>query len=148
MSEYAKFDNAGWMSSSLGRALTPFEARVVEILGIVGGGIYNAPINRHKINWDYGGGVSVVWMNTVATFDFNELTKLVFLCHEARIRCEIESAGPRKLRMSFWQRQPEGPFQKRHPNLDEAVADFRTWLPRSHPIVFGNIEEERACGIK
>lgn len=111
-------------------SLSDFQKKVVDILGIVGGGIYNAPINHNKINWNYSGGVTVVWNGRdLATFDFDELSKLVFLCHAARIRCSICGCGPRMIRMSFWQRTPAGDIAQRHPNIAEAVDYFEAALP-------------------
>lgn len=141
-------DHAAWMEShnvwlrrggkrpDVPKALNEFQKRVVDILGMVGGGIYNAPIDPSKIDWHYGGsGVSVVWQHhCLATFDFGQLTLFVFLCHEARIRGQIEAAGPKNLRFSFWQRESTGDVARRHPDLDEALAGFRQYLPVGHRI--------------
>lgn len=126
--------------------LTAFQAKVCDILGMVGGGIYNAPILHEKTDWDYGyGGVSVLWRQSVATWDFNQLTILVLLCHEARIRCEISAGGAKLLRFSFWQRTNEGSMSRRHPNLDEALEAFRRWLPLGHRIRYTDTAEEIAA---
>lgn len=119
-------------------SLSPFQARVMDILGITFGGIYNAPISWHSTDWDYGRGVSVVlkWAPPFASFDSMALTLLVFLCHEARIRCEVTPGGWRSFRLSFWQRGHEGGLSKRHPNIEEAVASFRAYLPEDHRIIY------------
>jgi hypothetical protein len=152
VSTYQFMDHAKWMETQnrainrrdRGRKnfrqqpeeLTDFQKRVVDIIGMVGGGIYNAPIGL-KVDWEYGGnGVSFIWHRELATFDFDQLTRLVFLCHEARIRCEVTSGGPRMMRLAFWQRKPEGDIAVRHPNLDEAVSAFREYLPEGHRIVY------------
>lgn len=157
MSTYQYMDHAAWMESNnkgihriaetaRGRKwkdraahapteLNEFQKRVCDILGMVGNGIYNAPLAQ-KIDWNYGHGVSVIWKHGMATFDFCELTRLVFLCHEARIRCDVSPGGPRMLRLSFWQRGHEGSTPERHPNLDEAVAAFKAYLPADHRIVY------------
>lgn len=144
-------DHAGWMEAQLSfsrkhrrkgdkpapEQLSEFQRRVVNIIGIVGCGIYNAPISApERIDWNWGGGVSMVWKKDLGTFDFDALTRLVFLCHEARIRCDIATAGPVGLRLGFWQRRPEGSMAERHPNLEEAVAGFRTWFPADHQIAY------------
>ena len=139
---YQRMDHAAWVESNWpppGGKLTEFQARVMDILGMVGGGIYNAPIAWRTVKWEYGRkGVSLIWHagNGLATFDFDSLTKLVFLCHEARIRCCIDPGGPRMFRLSFWPRQATGQLYQRHPNLDEAVADFRRYLPADHRIIY------------
>jgi hypothetical protein len=154
---YQTMDHAGWMESNLdasrrlGRKLknapeklNDFQIKVVDILGMVGNGIYNAPIDSEKIEWKCGfDGVSVVWNRTdMATWDFDQLTRLVFLCHEARIRCSIGPAGPRALRLKFHPRKAEGDMAVRHPNLDEAVASFRNYLPANHRIIFKAPEKQ------
>lgn len=158
MSTYQYMDHAAWMEGnnraiqSLAKGkngkewkeraknapteLTEFQKKVCDILGMVGGGIYNAPISRN-IDWHYGwGGVSVTWRHSMATFDFCELSSLVFLCHEARIRCSIQAAGPKLMRLVFSQRTHEGSMAVRHPNLDEAVAAFKAYLPADHRIIY------------
>ena len=82
--------------------LSAFQAKVMDICGMVGGGIYNAPINWNKVSWGTGNnhiGMFVPWRDgRMATFDFYPLTMLVLLCHEARIRCEICAALVRDCR--------------------------------------------------
>jgi hypothetical protein len=150
---YARMDHAGWVESNnsainrdqskrknfkpLPEKLNEFQSRVADILGIVGGGIYNAPISHENVKWDYGFcGVSVTWRGGFATWDRGELTMLVVLCHEARIRCEVEPAGPHLLRISFWARTECGGVSERHPSIDEAVTRIREYLPADHRIRF------------
>lgn len=146
-------DHAGWVENSNAadnrmrrhlkaykpkpETLTPFQGRVMDILGMVCGGIYNAPISWDKTDWNAGGGVFVTLRdNGFATFDFYRLTALVFLCHEARIRCEISAKSHGYFELGFWQRVHEGDMSRRHPSLDEAVAAFRSYLPADHSIVY------------
>lgn len=118
-------------------ALSPFQARVMDILGMVGGGIYNAPINWDKVDWNCGDGLFVPYLDgRMATFDFYPLTMLVLLCHEARIRCEISAKSSGNLELRFWQRVHDGGMSVRHPNIDEAVAAFRAHLPADHRIIY------------
>ena len=150
---YNTMDHAGWVESNNAAAnslygkrksyrmapekLSDFQAKVMDILGMVGGGIYNAPINWEKVDWNCGGGVFVPFRDgRMATFDFYPLTMLVFLCHEARIRCEINAKSHGHFELRFWQRSHEGGMAQRHPNLDEAVAAFRQYLPAGHRIIY------------
>ena len=163
---YARMDHAAWMQGQmkaenrfyanrkrsrkvvkpLPESLTPFQQRVVDIVGMAGGGIYNAPIcSARCINWRYGwDGVSLTWGgNGLATFDRGDLTMLVFLCHEARIRLCIDAVAPGRLRLSFWQRKDKGGYADRHPNIEEAVAAFRAYLPADHRIIYRGEQEEQ-----
>jgi hypothetical protein len=150
---YQHMDHAGWVENNNAagnriyrnrksyrakpEVLTAFQKRVVDILGMVCGGIYNAPINWEKIDWNIGGGLFVTLRDSgFSTFDFHRLTALVFLCHEARIRCEISAKTRGYFELGFWQRSHEGGFSGRHPNLAEAVEAFRAYLPTAHPIIY------------
>ena len=130
----------GWHAAP--EVLSPFQASVMNILGIVGGGIYNAPINWETMEWSWGDGLSLAWENSLSTFDFQSLTGLVFLCHDARIRCTIEPCGPRLLRLSFWQRSHDGGSNVRHPSLEEAVASHRGEVSLAHPLIYRPVAAE------
>lgn len=153
---YNRMDHAGWVEDNNRAAnqiygkrrsykpapekLSEFQAKVMDILGMVGGGIYNAPINWEKVQWGAGvrhSGMFVPWRDgRMSTFDFYPLTNLVFLCHEARIRCEIRAKAAGHFELSFFQRSHEGGMSERHPNLDEAVAAFREYLPAGHRVFY------------
>ncbi|MGO1079915.1 hypothetical protein [Inquilinus sp. CA228] len=138
---YQRFDHAGWLRRHIDREISDTEARVADIIGMVFGGIYNAPINWRspKASRPYLGAkaVEVVVRDVgLATFDFGQLTRLVFLCHEARIRAEIDSHTRGYFLLRFSARLAEGEISERHPNLDQAVVEFRQYLPADHPIVY------------
>ena len=156
---YQHMDHAGWVEKNNAarnrlyrnrksyvpapETLTPFQALVMDILGMVCGGIYNAPISWEKVEWNTGGGVFVtVRDHGFATFDFHKLTSLVFLCHEARIRCEISAKTRGYFELGFWQRSHEGGMGQRHPNLAEAVEAFRNYLPTDHSIIAADLSTE------
>lgn len=134
------FDHARWLEIASGRTLNELQRKVATILGILAGGIYNAPIDWAAIEWEYGKrgtGMSVIWFDGhMATSDLCKLTWLVFMCCEARIRCQVAADHEHRLRLSFWQRSHEGGTNEMHPNLDEFVADFRAWLPHDHSIMY------------
>lgn len=61
-----------------------------------------------------------------ATFDFNDLTRLVLLAHDRCIRVEINSGGPGRIRIAVHQRDTrEGSMMERHPTIEEALAYWR-----------------------
>lgn len=153
---YARMDHAAWVEDNnraynrgnknrrsfrpAPESLTEFQAKVMDICGMVGGGIYNAPINWDKVQWGLGtnfSGMFVPWRDgRMATFDFYPLTNLVLLCHEARIRCEIRAKAAGHFELSFFQRAHVGGMSERHPNIDEAVKAFREYLPADHRIIY------------
>ena len=155
---YVNMDHAGWVEQSIAAhkrqaskadqrraideqrgwcaapdVLNDFQRRAFGILGIVGNGIYNAPIAWTKVWW-HPTMLQLPWYNEVASFDFTGLTRLVFLCHEARIRCGISAHARDHLGIHLGERSHEGGMSRRHPNLDEAIADFRAWFPADHSI--------------
>lgn len=125
-------EHKGWFAAP--DELNPFQRRAFDILGIVGGGIYNAPIAWRSIVW-HPRFIIVKWRNNLATWDFCQLTRFVFLCHEARIRGGI-AASMRELEVALHERVAEGPISLRHPNLDEAVAAWREEFPATHSIIY------------
>jgi len=153
---YARMDHAAWVESNNHYAnlagakqkrykakpekLTPFQAKVMDICGMVGGGIYNAPINWDKVDWGGGAGYAgmfVPWRDgRMATYDSNCLTLLVLLCHEARIRCSIRAKACGHFELGFWPRSNGSDIIASHPGIDEAVARFRTYLPTDHRIIY------------
>lgn len=127
----------GWAAAP--DTLSEFQAKVFDILGMVYGGIYNAPIAWDAVRWrghGHGIAVPVDAGGGFSTFDFARLTYFVFLCHEARIRGGIDLNGPRGFLLTFYPRTAGGSMAGRHPNLDEAVTAFRGYLPADHRIVF------------
>ena len=74
----------------------------------------------------YGEGWSMSHFGSLATFDFDELTRLVFLAHDRCIRVEISQGGPNRLRIAIWKREREGPQYARHPTIQEAAEAFQT----------------------
>ena len=159
--EWVAAHNAGinrqWASSkskrkppTLPTSLTDFQARAMDILGMTFGGIYNAPIHWEKVEWLPGDRGIVVpldsWHRSMATWDYHQLTLFVFLCHEARIRGSIEANKFKPLTICLHQRSQEGGVATRHPNLDEAIAAFRAYLPAKHRILYGGHVRDDAAG--
>jgi hypothetical protein len=165
---YATMDHAGWVQNNIGYArsgkkrrddlakgwdavpdvLNTFQRNVFDILGMTFGGIYNAPIAWDAVQWKgwaQGIFIPIGRGRSVSTFDYADLTRLVFLCHESRIRCEIRPHGFAYLGLAFFQREATGSMGQRHPNLDEAVADFRAYLPADHPIIYRAPETAEAA---
>lgn len=118
-------------------ALSPFERKVMDILGIVGGGIYNAPILWDSVQWkNVGGGIIIPWAGDLSTYDFRKLTDLVLLCHAARIRCGIKPYGPRHLALVFHQRSASADHFANHPDIAEAIDGFNGRFPVGHSVHF------------
>lgn len=145
LSAKEKRSETGWAHAP--EKLSGFQAKAFDILGIVFGGIYNAPIVWTSVDWRAGRGLAIpIRYGTLATYDFQELTTLVFLCHEARIRADISSYGPKGLMILLHPRKATGGVSQRHPNLDEAIKAFREYIPADHRIFYRE-EETKAQAI-
>ena len=83
---------------------------------------------------EFGTGWSVNHYGDLATFDFDTLTRLVFLCHDWCVRGEIQQSGPGMVKICIWQRQHRaGRMFERHPTLEDALSVWRKkHVPREH----------------
>lgn len=69
---------------------------------------------------------SVGHFGGVATFDYDELTRLVFLAHDRCVRAWILAAQPRHVRIFITARERgAGDMSTDHPTIDQALAKFR-----------------------
>lgn len=136
----------GWHAAP--NPLPYFHRRAVNIIGIVGGGIYNCPISWTTAYWGVGGThnclIASWWGDRFATFDFNKLTSLVMLAHEARVRAEISGlhVRPGHIMIGLHERRHDRSNSERHPNLDEALAEFRGWFKPDHMINYAPQHDE------
>lgn len=121
--------------------------RVARLLAEWVGGAHHLPQEAmKKVDWQNqryvvvkadssltGGGLS--------TFDFTDLTRLVFLAHDHCIRVDIRPLNPQLLALTLHPRNSrDGGMTARHPTLEKAVAD---WQGRSRTIwTPGEVKEE------
>ena len=62
----------------------------------------------------------------LSTFDFDYLTRLVVLAHDACVRVEIVSSGPGRIGMVLHKRAGRtGSSYDRHPTMEEAIERVR-----------------------
>jgi hypothetical protein len=69
----------------------------------------------------FGEGWSMSHFGSMATFDGDELTRLVLLAHSRCVRVELSNGGPNRLRIAIWGRQREGRMYERHPTIEQAL---------------------------
>jgi hypothetical protein len=107
--------------------ISPLGRKVADLLDAAWDGIYHLPESLpYRAGWDDPYFISVVVPDyALATYDFNTLTRLVVLCHDAALRMEIDSANPRNVRLTFHQRKRTGGVCEGHPTLEEAAAAIR-----------------------
>lgn len=61
----------------------------------------------------------------MATYDFSNLTRLVFMAHDKCIRVSVEAIRNGIIRIAIWKRDREGSIDQRHPTLEQAIETFR-----------------------
>lgn len=98
----------------------PFEERAESLLSRVFGGMH------HVYSLKKFAGPNAHWTcihsGTVATFDFDQLTRLVFAAHEYCVRVQISNGGPNSLKLWLHNRTGrEGNNYERHPDLATAL---------------------------
>lgn len=137
--------SCGWYAAP--DQLNEFQRRAIDILGIVGGGIYNAPISWETAYWrnDF---IQVNWGVCLGTFDFTQLTTFVFLCHDARIRGCIGPKTFNQVELTLSRRAIEPRcFARHHPNLTEAITTWRAAMPLNHAICYPEVEEAAVADV-
>lgn len=84
----------------------------------------------HHVNSDFkkwGSGIKInshsrAW----ASFDYNNLTKLIVLGHDEMIRIEVVPSGPNMVGFALWKRHKrKGGMAERHPTIEEAISTIR-----------------------
>ncbi len=100
------------------------EAR--DFLGSIYGGTHNLPGEVKP----FGYGWCLNHQGDLATFDGDQLTRLVFLAHDRCVRVSILNSGPRMVRIVIHPRMGrEGGFSVKHPTIEDALAVWRKTNP-------------------
>jgi len=74
----------------------------------------------------FGDGVKTSVLGSWATFDFDQLTRIVILGHDRMIRVEIGQSGPKMFCVVLHKRHSrEGSMTKRHPTIEDAIKRIR-----------------------
>lgn len=96
--------------------------KVLGVLSFAYGGEHHIPGEIRQ-----PGGAHFIEINVpdgIATFDFDNLTRLVIGCHQICVRMEIVASGPRRLKLRFHNRRPEGRIFERHPTMQGVLEQL------------------------
>jgi hypothetical protein len=134
-SEYAGADYLEPMLVRRGIVLSDLGRSVADLLGYQYRGLYHIKGIVEKCEWDNTYFISITVPTSFSTFDFNDLTTLVFLAHRMAIRIEIQACNFHYLRLLFHRRSREGNGFVRHPDIREALETFEKdcYLPEVQP---------------
>ena len=102
--------------------LSPDQLECWQLLCDLVGGEHHLP----KVQ-TFGSGIKATLpRQSLATFDFGDLTDLVILAHDRCIRAEVLPGGPGRIAVALWKRDGrEGPMHRRHPTIEEAIKRVR-----------------------
>lgn len=118
------------LREAYGLTVSDAGARCADLVETWVGGLHHYPEGQRalrKTDWS-GDHVTFLMYGSVATFDFDQLTRLVFLAHDHAIRVEVQPAM-RYLRILLHPRVREGTWDTRHPTLEATVAKWREHHP-------------------
>ena len=73
----------------------------------------------------WGEGWCVNHYGDLSTFDFDGLTRLVFLAHDCCFRVSVMNSGPSMVKIAIWKRKREGSITTRHPTIETALKVWR-----------------------
>ncbi len=123
-----KYAGADWVESAERVKCSPLGREVADILGQVFRGLYHLEHcgGFSKTDWANTRFVEVRISGQLATYDAHALTDLVILCHDRRIRLEI-NPNMRTLLLRFHQRRSRsgGSVWERHPTIEAAIESTR-----------------------
>lgn len=128
-----KYRGADWLEGGIGvKEVSSLGTAVADLLGDVYEGIYHLNYNSlRKVKWSDPDYIEVTVRHGLATWDYNELTRLVVLCHDRLLRCAVHAAAPGYLKLCFSQREGrEGSTSRRHPTIEHAVESIRAFYAR------------------
>ena len=127
----SSYAGAGWLERQFARTARPisdFGRAVADLLGDLFAGIYHIDraVMSKSVDWSAPHHISVVVYGTMSTYDDSMLTRLVVLCHDRHIPCEVSGCGPRYIRLGFSPRNREGVCcWDHHPTLEAAAIRVR-----------------------
>lgn len=121
-------DSGIWVENVRAEILPPFAHAAIELIAMVFGGAHNAPINWRKAEIDESSVHVCTRWAPLATWDFNQLTRLVVASHDLMIRVELSAAAPKIMELALYPRHKRSPGESisvRMPTLDDGVEIAR-----------------------
>lgn len=122
----AQFAAIAKMRGGAERQISEHGRRVADLLGELLFGLYHLnKTSLYKAEWHNNHYIQVTMRGELSTWDYNNLTRIVFLAHAFGMRVGIEGAANGYLRLRFI--NPEG--ASKHPTIDAAVERFYEEYP-------------------
>ena len=121
-----RYGGANWVKHRLKqhgeqKPMSKLGVSVANLLGEWVKGIYHLnPTGLWNVDWLNEQHISITVNNSLATFDFDLMTKLVFLAHDFSIRCELKP----KSSWEYYERDSDK-IMGHHPTIEAALATHR-----------------------
>lgn len=124
---HQQYAGAEWIKQNITADTSELGRDVADFLGDLFRGIYHLnPTSLRKVDWKNPHFVRVTINKGLATFDFDELTRIVVLSHDRMIRVSVEPLARGYLSLLFHKRiAREGSIMERMPFLEDHVAQIR-----------------------
>lgn len=123
-----KYAGAEWVKAAFKCEMSPLGELVADLLGDMYFGIYHLDSKSLK-RTDWSDRHSIVYnhQHSMATYDGNELTRLVVLSHDRMLRVQIKGLAPGLMQIVFHKRnlREGGSMWERMPTMETAVANIR-----------------------
>lgn len=117
-----------WIESGTKKPVGEFGKAVATIIGRAWKGIYHLE-SVLKSDWSDERRIEVLVYGGLSTFDFDHLSILVILCHDACIRLEVNPCNFSNIKLVFYARmEREGSISCRVPTIDDAIEMARRGL--------------------
>jgi len=123
--------HAEWLEQSKKIIPSEFGKKVANILGYVWQGLYHIQTTSlKKVKWGDERYMEIIISQGLATWDRNDLTELIVLCHDECIRLEIRPCSPQHLKLCFHKRVPISEagdmlICRGHPTIEEQINKIR-----------------------
>lgn len=122
-----KYAGADWIESSIHVECSDFGRQVADLLGDAFLGIYHLNHGTlRRADWTSTRWIEINYAGELATYDGNEITRLVMLAHDRCIRFAVRACNMQYVRLCFSLRQRDGDMAwARHPTIEDHVTYLR-----------------------
>jgi hypothetical protein len=124
---HQQYAGSEWIKKNVTTDTSELGRDVADFLGDLFKGIYHLNLTSlRKVAWNNPYFIRVTINQGLATYDFDELTRIVVLSHDRKIRVSVEPLARSYLSLLFHKRiTREGSIMERMPFLDDHVAQIR-----------------------
>lgn len=87
--------------------------------------VFGGDIHVDSKPYEWGEGIAIDRIGSLATYDFALLSAAVILAHDFAVRLEINGAFNGCIRLIAFKRKRDGSVFERHPTIEDAIKRIR-----------------------